>query len=178
MNLKRKKAVIVVLTVFSAGMGICWLIVGCTTGKSSLALSFSHYETNRGTVYGIVQIKNVGHGTASYRSHSFYSDDPFYSLMANSPTGWAKVQLGWCATESHPSILAKGSRQNFRVRFGTNQIWKVGINYDDATFNDRVGSFVPRLWRRYFARYGSGYSSVVGPANTVWSEPIEYSAEK
>jgi hypothetical protein len=177
-NLKRKKAAIVVFTALATGMGICWLIVGCTTGKPSLALSFSHYETNSGTVYGIVQIKNVGNGAASYRSHSFCSDEPFYSLMANSPTGWANVQLGWCGTESHPSVLAADSRQNFRVYFGTNQIWKVGITYDDATFNDRVGSFVPRLWRRYFSRYSPGYSSVVVPAYKVCSQPIEYGAEK
>ena len=170
----RMKIPIIVMTMLATGVGVYWFVAGGASGKPMLALSFSHYETNRGIVFGVVQVTNVGAGAASYRSHSFGSDAPFYSLMTHSPTGWASVQLGWCGTETHPSVLATGSRLTFSVLLPTNQSWKVGIRYSDATFNDRVGSIAPRLWRRGFSRFGSA----AGPTNTVWSQPIKYDPEQ
>ena len=169
----RKKVPIILLTLLATGVGVCWLIAGCATGKPALALSFSHYETNHGFVFGVVQITNAGTGAASYSSHSFGSDAPFYSVMTHSPTGWANVPLGWCGTETHPSVLGAGSRLTFSVLMRTNQSWKVGISYSEATFNDRVGSFTPRLWRRGFSSSGSA----ARPAYTVWSQPIDYRTE-
>jgi hypothetical protein len=170
----RKKAFIIILTVFAAGAGLCWFAFGQASGTPALALSFSHYETNHGVVVGVVRLTNSGTRAASYSSHSFGSDSPFYSVMAHSPTGWASAMVGWCGSESHQSILAAGSHTTFSVYLQTNQTWKVGVRYTDAMVEDRAGSFAPRLWRRYLSRF----SSATRATYTVWSQPIKYDTQE
>ena len=170
----RKKLVIVILALLTAGVGFAWLSSARKSGMPKLAIAFSHYETNHGAVFGVVRITNSGTCAAAYASGSFGLDSPLYNVLTHSPTGWANATPGICGTEIHPRILPPGTHMTAQVYLRTNQTWKVGIVYSDARVGDRVASFAPRLWRRWLWRY----SPATPPTYAVWSEPIAYDQKR
>lgn len=163
-----------ILVLLTVGVVVAWLFSTRESGTPKLAIVFSHYETNHGTVFGVVHITNSGTCAAAYSSSSFGFDSPLYSVMTLSPTGWANGTPGFCGTEIHPSILPPGAHMTAQVYLRTNQIWKAGIAFSDARFGDKVGNFAPRLWRRWLWHC----SPAPAPAYTVWSEPIAYDQKR
>jgi hypothetical protein len=146
-------------------LAMALLISSSGTSVPSLNISFLRYEHQADADYAIVEIKNVGSGTACY--YGYGADHPFYEVMVDDGTGWTKgPNLFWCGTGAGPALLPPGKTRMVRVSLHTNQTWKVGVSFSQVTLEDRLPKFIahrlPKAWQSQPQTY------------TAWSPPVPY----
>jgi len=162
-QLKRMKSRIAIAASLILIAVVTALFVGTSgTGNPSLAISFLYYHLN----YAVVEIRNVGSGTACY--YGYGAASPFYEVMIDCGTGWTKAPSRfWCGTGAGSALLPPNQAKTVQVYLPTNQQWKVGVAFRKPGLEDRLPRFVARC-------LPSAWQSQ-SPTYTAWSPPIPYS---
>lgn len=164
----RKAAVVIVIVGFACCVFVLFFTRRHAAGMPALELRFSHYQTNQGSVSVVLCLTNKGTETAVVARPVSRPDLVMYSPMGHSPTGWVHLAPDYGSAAGHPSILPPGGSTTFSVPMLTNETWKIGVYYTTSSFETKVGSIAPRLWRRYHDQYSNSTSSFFD----VWTEPI------
>ena len=131
----------------------------------SLVLSFSHYSRIGNANYAVVELKNVGNGTACY--YGFGPNDPTCQVMVDCGKGWVRAPgLETCGTGTELIQIPPGGMETVHIRLHTNQTLKVGMNYYGQTLSDRLPEFIADRLPSVFQSERLSY--------TTWSSPIPY----
>jgi hypothetical protein len=145
--------------------------VGRSPRSSSLIVTLSHFETNAGVTSAVMLITNIGNCSARY--FELASDRPCYSLAHQVRSHWE--QSGFLARsnigQERMVHLPAGSSLTFRISPPTDEAWKIGIYFDEASFIDKLPVPLRRwAWRQgIYCDKGWRYE---------WSSVVEHGTKK